>query len=244
MQPHGEVLRKAERGLNEAVYALTWAGVLWGRTGAIRVSRLRAEYLKVLGEEASALSALSSTYYTAAGNAAARVGQTSGAAKYLWLCRVVWCLVRAVVLSNRLERRAGLSGMTPDQLDVRASILRKARRYQAALRCIEEALRRGGRSPDTTALLEASRGEAFYALGMSAAATIAYAHALLLCDRVRPTTSVRVLKSWGAHRIRLGERGEARRVLRDALVLAEKHHLGDQEEKIRALLVQVSSSGG
>ena len=244
MQPHGEVLRKAERGLNEAVYALTWAGVLWGRTGAIRVSRLRAEYLKVLGEEASALSALSSTYYTAAGNAVAHAQQARGWRKHLWRARAVVCLAIAVLLSNKLERRAGLSGMTPDQLDVRASILRKARRYQVALGCIEEALRRDGLSPDTTALLEAGRGEVLYALSRSTEATVAYNHALLMCDRVRPTTSVRVLKSWGAHRIRLGERGEARRVLRDALVLAEKHHLGDQEEKIRALLVQVSSSGG
>lgn len=246
-----EALKKAENGLREGVNALTWAGMLWGRLGAIRLSKLRYEFLRELNRHDVALSALASAYYTASGHARARA--TTGTAwleRLGWFILSGWYLKGAVRLSDRLARFLSLADMSPDQLGVRASILSKARRIGDALCCIEEALGRNGVTADTRSLLLSSLGATHSALGNATEAAKAYRQARELLDRIQPSTRVRVLRAsaeFNLASIATGEqpvspvtRAWAIRDLNTALQLAYEHHLHDQVVKIQAILEKLA----
>lgn len=240
-----EVLRKAERGLGEAIYHLTWAGELWGPSGAIRLSKIRFRILRVLNRHDAALSALSSTYYTASGNAAARAAHARGLRKPALYLRAAWYLWRAVRLSDRLERMLGLEGMHPDQLDVRQSILRKARRHRAALRCIQEALWRENVRPHTRALLQVGRGEILERLGRRPDAAEAYQRAGKLAAGLGATDPqrMRIERDVGYYLARHGA-PRGMELLKAARRSAEELQLYDQVAKIDALLKRLERRGG
>lgn len=137
-----------------------WRGEYWGDDGVLRYVEDDIQRFYDGDEEVPArkLSRFSSIFYSAAGNAMANFKKEPW--KIWWAWRVLRCLHRAVRFSDRLHREVGLEGMTPDQLDVRQSVMRKARRYTDALSCIEEALGRPGElEPHTQALLHVGRAQ-------------------------------------------------------------------------------------
>lgn len=219
----------------QKVYDATWQGKLWGKNGAIHWSRARCLYLESIGKKAEASSAMSSTYYTAAGHAFARAKLASFLPKIFWMAVGLWYLVWALSHSNRVERILGIEKMTHGQLDVRASILAKWGRYKKALRCLEEALSRPDITNDSRALILVKRGEVLYALHKLPLAAEAYIRASKI-KGIKATTEVRVLKSLGQHYKRLGNKKFAQENLEKALTLAEKNNLGDQVVKIKALM--------
>lgn len=245
-----EVLRKAEKGLSQAIYELTWAGELWGRWGAIRLSRLRAEFLEALGESPAALSSLSSTYYTAFGSARALARQSVWPLKLFWSARAGWYLVRAARLSARFARTIDLHAMSAGELDVRSRILSRIGdairaflprwvrvdwAYAESLRCIEEAL---GRNTvvfaDSRALLLMNKAEVLAAMGRRQESDLVYQKIYELLDRVKPTTSARLLRSLGVNYKKNRSHDLARSYFERALRVAREHHLQDQVLKIEA----------
>jgi hypothetical protein len=148
------------------LYEKSWSGQYFGRHGAIALARMRFKEEKAFGareDMIGALSALSSTYYSAAGHAYARFKNTR---MPWWAFRAGWCLRRALAYSDQAIHLApGTGRLTVDQLDVRQSILRKVAekkrdRYRsaypyvlAALDCINAALRREGVSRHARGLL-------------------------------------------------------------------------------------------
>jgi tetratricopeptide (TPR) repeat protein len=234
-----KVLRDEEKKLRQELSKLTWAGKLWGRNGAIRWSRKRYKILEELGREAEALSALSSTYYTAAGQALAR---GEGLRVLWWLPVAIWCLMRANLLSDRLERLLGLSRMSSEELDCRARITFKAWRYKKALACTREALSRQDLAPDTRALLLMGLAEILEALNksgqMSSEVERIYNEIVSLCTHLKPTTEVRIMKSYGEYLLNWDYPVEAEGILVQAIDVAREHKLGDQEIKIAPILAE------
>ncbi|TSC52814.1 MAG: hypothetical protein LiPW39_539 [Parcubacteria group bacterium LiPW_39] len=225
--------------IGRKVYDLTWQGKLWGRGGAIELSRKRFKVLKTMGQESNGLFALASTHYTASGQANARAKQVWLFWKLAWWWRGFWYLWLAERLDGQAQRIKGIKNMTPGQLDVSASILAKAffkpRRYEKAIMLINEALGRKNVAPHSRALLRVKLGEIYDILGRFNQAAIIYGIDLQV-GGLEATTEVRVLKSFGHHYKRLGDKKKAREFLEKALVLAENHNLGDQVIKIKALM--------
>ncbi|MBX4198264.1 hypothetical protein KW782_02915 [Candidatus Parcubacteria bacterium] len=124
--------------------------------------------------------------------------------------------------------------MHHDELDIRSSILRKLGRHREALRCSREALSRKGISADSRVLLEMGVGEAMDALDREDAAQDAYDRALEHWSVVRPTTSVRLYRSYASHLKRIGNEKMARFFLAEASRIAGINNLGDQVLKIDA----------
>ena len=228
------ILEKISEGLRQGIYAASWGGELWGPLGAIKLSKLRFQALKELGDEKGALSALSSTYYTAAGNARAkgRVG------------RAFWCAIQAMLLSDDLEEKYGLRNLTPDELDIRSRILFMVWRYRDSLRVSREALSRGISSPDTRALLEMGLAETLSALGKEIEATHAWARAIELATKVKPTTLVRVHRALAGHCFKIGDRERGHQELGMALRVAHENGLQDQIVKITALADRAEKKAG
>jgi hypothetical protein len=54
-----------------------------------------------------------------------------------WLPLAAWCYWRMLHLSNKVVSLIGYHKMTPEQCDIRQSILRRRGRYDEAQRCIE-----------------------------------------------------------------------------------------------------------
>ena len=238
-----EVRRQAQ-SLGQRIHDLTWRGKFWGRDGAIALDKARAGFLKAIGDEVQALSALSSTYYAAAGNAFTHIGFSPADWNPDWLIAGLWCLMRALWFSERLIRRVGMHGMSADQLDIRATILRKVRRRREALRCINEALGRPRVSAEARALLEVGRGEILSHFKRLPEAVQAYRQALELIPEIRVQSQVRVLKSLGLHEMDERNPDQARHYLGRALCLAKENDLGDQVVKITELLTRIPPAGG
>ena len=152
----------AAQQLAGQVRDLAWKGCYWGADGAIRkAERLHCLSLGQRGQ--SAWSALSSTYYSAAGNALARARANLLMAPY-WLVQAYRYLEKA----HRASDRAAASGYEPmsaDELDVRQSILRKCGDLDGALACIDHALGKPGLRADTNLLLLVGRAEILEAQG-------------------------------------------------------------------------------
>lgn len=225
------------------VYEKSWSGEYWGRDGAIALSKKRFLEHIYDNELPAGLSALSSTYYSAAGNALSRLKTSGLFAKPLWLTRALWCFLRAVMLSEELERLGGLDEMTSDQLDIRARILFKSRRYDKALVVTEKALSRfdlaadyrvySDTRTDSIALLLMGRAEIYYAQGLRTLAPSELALQFAEWHGVRSTTRVRLLKSRSAILRRLGYERDADVTLREAFKIAAEHGLQDQITKLK-----------
>lgn len=233
-----ERYEKAVEGLSQAIFHLTWLGYFWGFRGVIILEEIRSWYvIHRLGDnEANTLSARSSTYYAAAGNAKARAAK-SFFVKPLWLVLAVLCFARSLRLSNRLVRLVGIKNMNSDQLDVRSHVLRKVGKHEEALECIDEALFRTNVSMNSRALLSMGRLESLAKIGRNAEAEVASwgVRSFLKC-LVPVSTEVRLLRSLAAYNRGLGKEDEALKLYEEAKILASRDALGDQIKKIEASL--------
>ena len=234
---------KNHEELGKKIYEKIWQGWLWGRDGALALAKKRFYQQWWEWRRRDGLSALSSAYYTAAGNAFARSGEGSFFTRLSWLSKGVWCLMVANVYSNELKiRRGGLKKMTPDELDVRSRICFKSRYLKEALRCSEEALSRWGLTTDTRVLLLMGKAEILDARHKgeerSGEVERTYNDALRLRRHIKPTSDVRLLKSYGAYLLKWGYPGGAEGVLAKAAEIARRYGLGDQEVKILPLLAE------
>lgn len=231
--------------IGRKVYALTWQGKLWGREGAIAWSRSRFLYLKASGHPGDGTSALSSTYYTAAGNAFSQVSHAPLSDKFFWLFRGIWCMFRALSWSNYTQRIIGFERMTHGQLDVRGSILAKWRLYGKAEKCLHKALEKKDITDDSRALVLCKLGEVLDRKILNRIrgddGGIEFGKAVRI-QNVKNTTRVRVLKALGAHMLRkkrsrpLDYKRVAMNFLGQALEIAQSDNLGDQIIKIKALM--------
>jgi tetratricopeptide (TPR) repeat protein len=219
--------------LQQRLYELSWKGEYGGRDGAIAVSKELFRLGSALSDQ-KPLSGLSSTYYSAAGNAWATAKSSGFPVKIFWMIRAFIYMKKAVHLSDTLAKEVGLSGMTPDELDVRSAILRKARRFNDALACGLNALCRIGIPWDTRVLLLIGVGETHDALKDQTMARRAYRLALELLGNVKPTTRVRYYRSHASHLCRSSEIERARQCWEEAIKIAIEYDLYDQIAKIRA----------
>src|SRR5581483_3527727 len=118
------------------IYKKTWTEEFWGHNGAIHLAR--ELYYELHTPEA--LMGLASTYYAAAGNAGAKAKSGNPASRFYWFIVALVCSIRALFSSSKVEGQVGLSNMTADQLDVRASILERVSLRGAAVSRINTAL--------------------------------------------------------------------------------------------------------
>lgn len=103
---------------------LQWKGQYWGRNGALKQGlRILLSRIRDKQERYEAMSALSSLYYSAAGNALkVQYRAHEGLRKLWWLIRGWWYLERALRWSNKLWRTKSSSYATPAMCDVRQAI--------------------------------------------------------------------------------------------------------------------------
>lgn len=225
--------------LGQTIYHESWLGRYWGRAGAIALAKARCFYLIVeLGKtERNVLSGLSSTYYSAAGNAWARAKEAkkSGSLMFLlWAWRAWRCLRRAVSLADRLKRSVvKLSELGGDELDVLCSVYRKCRRWEEALACATVGLQRSP-SVDSQCLLNLGVAECQEKLGREEAATHAYIQVYELEDQVSSGAKVRLLRALAGRWDRMGYNDRATRARGEARAIAISDGLDDQLAKLDA----------
>lgn len=228
--------------LGRRIYDGSWRGEYWGREGVIVLSKRRFRQRVREGKHAEALSALSSTYYSACGQAIARLKGTNIRSPHDFFdamrlgVLVLWCAWRTSFLSEIMEMRAGLANLTADQLDIRGRILLLQKRYRKAYEVTDRALDIPNLSPDTHVLLEIGLGEIANAMGRSAQAEVCYDRARAIVDGTRPTTQVRFYRSLAGHCKKNGELGLVRPYALRAMEIAEQNGLTDQLIKIQPYL--------
>ncbi|OGG47144.1 hypothetical protein A2671_01970 [Candidatus Kaiserbacteria bacterium RIFCSPHIGHO2_01_FULL_49_13] len=239
--------------LSKEISEKTWSGQFWGSQGAVELERRRFNLSKREGGEASAFGAASSTYYAAAGNAYARFKKAPW--QFWWAYRAFILRGYAVWLSDQIELKKGVTNMTPDELDVRQSILRRVKRYKEAKKCVHEALGRKNVARHTKALLLIGQidlefnkpSDKYESVGDSArdrARSITQIESWLeqaekCAYEVRssnPHQAARIFRNCAMWRDRLNQEGRAEVLRRQASDLADIRHLKDQRLKIDARL--------
>ncbi len=124
---------------------------------------------------AAGYSSLSSTYYSIAGTAFAQL-QVALRPRWLasmrialwcvtWLPLGLYCYWRMFSLSRMVVRLIGYAGMSPDQCDIRQSILRRRGKHEEAIVCIRAALEKQPEKAHTRGLLYVGLAEASLAVG-------------------------------------------------------------------------------
>ena len=106
-------------------------------------------------QRVSGYSALSSTYYSVLGTAAAHFKAILKPSPLVllaplrillwcltWLPLAVWCYWRMIVFSDRVVKMIGYDGMSANECDIRQSILRRCGRFAEAAECIKDGLRK------------------------------------------------------------------------------------------------------
>ena len=182
----------------------------------------------------SAYSSLSSTYYGIAGTGFAAYRSAKGNPADLvfwglmWLPLSAYCFVMMRLYSRFAVWAAGLNNLTPDQCDVRQSILRKWLAYHAAARVIREGLQKPC-APHTWGLLNVAYAEVARKLRYpSHDPSLSINHALIAakeCEEKCPQQAVRIYRQCGVLK---GDRD----LLEKAHFLALKHGLDDQLLKL------------
>lgn len=240
---------EAIKGLNQAIHHLTWLGEFWGFKGVVVLDWIRNYYTDELrGKRQEMLSARSSTYYAATGNACAHASQ-GFFLKLFWLVISFFCSQRALHFSDCFAK-IGLKNMNVGELDVRATILRKAsvfrraERRAEALECINEALNRDEVAPHSRVFLMIGRADILAASENAAdkgSAYIIYDQALDLKDKIDVATKVRLYKSYAQFLIKYkpGLIIKAREMIFEAKELAIENGLDDQMEKIIVIEKQI-----
>lgn len=120
--------------LGEKISDLTLRGLFWDKKGALALEKERLKINKRFQFYfVEFLSAASSTYYAASGNAVSRAKKATLFHKPLWCWRAWVCLRAAKKYSDKFASLKKIEDMTLGELDVRACVLNKAgRRSEAA----------------------------------------------------------------------------------------------------------------
>lgn len=223
--------------MEESISERVWKGLYWGPSGVIAQAEKESQEKGTRGKKLKDLSALSSIYYSAAGHAKAKIKTAPLSEKLLWTVRATWCLLKAYKLSEKLVyEHSGIEYMTPEQLDVRASILIAVKSYRKAMAAIDEALERENVTIDTRMLLNISLAKLCDIEKFPSLAEDALKRASELEKEARPTTLVRLYKAYAEHCKKLGYHDMAYVLAQKAFVFASEHNLDDQKIKIQPLL--------
>jgi hypothetical protein len=173
-------------------------------------------------------SALSSICYTVAGKEKAE-GNTAAYKEHLQ---------KAVALSDAYA--AEHSALTPDELDVRQTILREAKRDEEALRVIDEGLKKVGLSAATKSLLLVGQTEALLKVeGEKAEKRVKkiMEEVKALVARVEeeaPLQAIRIYRALARYAKHIGNRTELAQLAQKAQVLIDERGAKDQERKLKS----------
>lgn len=235
----------------EEIKGKTLSGDFWGKNGALfyqdQTMLLFQKYEKSCNDKTKfsipveLFSMSSSNYYAANGNALSRIGQAGLFSKPLWCWRAWRCLRRAEKLSDKFASLKKMEDMTLGELDGRACILHKARRRNEAAGLLGHGImkiiaQQMGTKHDLCLFL-IHEAEILTEMKRSNDARENYNQALGLLEdeTILALTKVRVLKSYGKFLAENKRINEAEDVLGDALNLARKNCLYDQERKIKTI---------
>jgi tetratricopeptide (TPR) repeat protein len=236
MNPLSDKRIEEEENLKSKLGELIWAGQLWGSDGAISL----AKQLPVPASQAEKikyLSALSSLYYTAYGNASSQLMNSRGLKTALWRFRRGVTRRKMLRFSYELLRASGgIANLNAEELDIRASILRSMENHDEALEVVREAMSRKNLSINNKVLLEIGLAESLYALGDTGEAAAAFKRAETGIPGAKPETKVRFFKHYAVFLKRKGEREASEKAFQSALKIAEENNFGDQLIKIKALM--------
>ncbi len=198
---------------------LSWSGRWEKEGGSVSLSHMLSLVKKILGDDKDAYMLLASTHYGASGN-----DESCDAPKR------EQHLEQAYTYSTKAYEEFGDSFSASD-LDVYASILRKKKKDEDALKIVDKALSIADLSSGQKALLTIGKVKSLIALNRQDDAKI-------LMDEVKgggfePKVKVRVLRSLAECEAAIGNLDHALNLLDDATSLAEANGLNDQVVKIQ-----------
>ena len=232
--------------LGEEISDLTLSGLFWGKYGALALEKKRLKINKRFRQFhfTEFLSATSSTYYAAMGNAVSTAKNSPLFLKILWYWKAWRCLRAAEKLSDKFAILKRMEDMTLRELDMRACVLSKAGRQSEAHALISHGIMKIltgqiGTKHDLCLFLihEAEIITSMRRYDKENKAEKNYAQALKLSEdeSVPALTKVRVMKSYGKFLAENKRINEAESMLGNALDLARENNLYDQERKIKAI---------
>ncbi len=218
--------------LSQAIRSATLGGRFSGHYGALeledqRLKLVRRCHKKGEGDLVAALSAASSTYYAAGGNAWAK--RQFG--------RAAWRLAWARLYSNEMVRLAGgLDLLSADQLEIRASICRQWRDYRQAEECVVLALARNGLPDNTRALLLLQQAKIHERNGREKDADMSFLQAINIAriGNLSNLTKSRIMRAYGSWLESNGYDAAALVARKAAEDYAKETGLEDQLVKIQA----------
>jgi len=217
------------------IYDKSWSGNYWGANGALNKAK-ELYWLRVKRKKKhSALASLSSTYFSAAGNAKANFFKARFYSKPIWIFRIIVCFFQANRLSDKLERISSITNMTSEEIDVRIAILLASLRYKRARRCVTEVFSRKKIKGDTEALVLSHFLNCWF---IPLHESIRYCGDLraILRRPLRSTTRVRVLRELGLFQKRRGDVKGAREFFSEAIKIAKDEGFNDQILKIQSAM--------
>lgn len=224
---------------DDAHHKQFYKGELWGKDGALQEARRRFHiaYRRGGATAVSGLSALSSAYYTAAGNAAAMFRTSGWPYKPFWGLRAWYCFRKAVKLSDSFAQKRTVAEMSAGKITTRASILEKDNRWEAALHLARAGLERTDLSEHDRFLLLLNRARAEERIGMKDDAALDYilARNLIEAGLVNEEDAVRGYRALAEYHGRQNNLEHARKFKSLGLGLAHKNGWGDQIVKLEAL---------
>ena len=216
--------------LNQEIYDQSWSGEHFGPNGMLWKAKRRYRREVAEGNLTGALSALSSSYYTASGNAFSRWKLAKW--QLWWLWRAAWCAFQAKCKSDRFARIVPKDQMSSGQACVRSSILITFKQYGEAKKLLEFMLRTQALLDDDQALLLINHAKVAKAEGYFGLAHSTLNEAVALENNLKPTTRVRLYRALGELWGREGNRQEAESCFFAAATIAEEEGLHDQSLKI------------
>jgi tetratricopeptide (TPR) repeat protein len=225
---------EATERLQQKIHDLSWKGHYWGKDGVLPKARLlyRISHGSI-GYQA--LSALSSSYFSAAGNAIAHAKQSRKLQKIIWFMRGILTLLWAAHLSNKLERRC--KDLTARQLDVRGSILLTIGRNRKALKCYMRALQHPLLPYNERMLLIIGIAKCYMGMKNHVEAQKEFVNASkLLVHMNEPRVLVRYYKAYGNFYLKQRQPATALNLFNQGLMIARKHNLQDQIDKIQGMM--------
>ena len=241
-----EGLRKLE-DLSGKISDLTCKGLFFGKNGALKLEKDRIKITKNIGGYLgwSRLSAISSTYYAASGNADSRAKVSNLFFKPFWYWIAWRCLRKAEKLSDKFAGLRPMKDMSLGELDTRACVLHKSKRVEEARSYliygkVKVTKEQTGTKHDLCLFL-VHEAEVLAEMKRKEDASKNYNQALELSENATVSflTKVRIMKSYGKFLSGAGKVIEAKDILNKALGLAEKNSLNDQAVKIKALLASI-----
>lgn len=193
-------------------------------------------------------SAMSSTYYTIAGTAMAKLQEIKASknkffalVKFFfwlmtWLPLGAFCYFRMLSHSNKVFRLIGYDGMTADMCDIRFCILKACRRFEEAIECADIGLRKPDIQIHTYVMLRLGQLE-IICTGPGPDATrdavlSIYEENFQRMSPTEPQQAIRIARTCARILRQIGFESKASEVEKDAQQLAEKIGASDQALKI------------